>query len=161
MAIEFLQEFGGAALPWGAALRSHSFLMILLGMCSVGCSDLAGVSGSITLDDRPLIGGRDQRVTVVFVPESGSGATAAALVDADGQYTLSTGTKSGVLPGNYLVAISAVEVLRSKDESAPPGGRRLTPRIYSDPRQSGFRAEVQPGNNTFNFDLRSNAGGRS
>jgi hypothetical protein len=126
-----------------------------------GCSDLASVSGQVTLDDQPLKGGRDLRVTVMFVPESGTSATAAALADEDGQYTLSTGSKTGVQPGNYLVGISAVEVIRSENDAAPPAGRRITPPIYADPQRSGFRAEVQPGSNTFDFPLRSDAGRRS
>jgi hypothetical protein len=134
--------------------------LVLLTLCSMGCSDLASVSGQVTLDDQPLKGGRDLRVTVMFVPESGASATAAALADEDGQYTLSTGSKSGVQPGNYLVGISAVEMMRSENDSAPPSGRRLTPALYADPQRSGFRAEVQSGSNTFDFHLRSDAGKR-
>jgi hypothetical protein len=133
----------------------------LLCLCFVGCSDLAKVSGSVSLDDKPLIGGRDQRITVMFVSESGSGATAAGLVDANGRYTLYTGTKQGIQPGSYLVGVSAVEVIRSKDESAPPAGRRITPNFYADPNKSGFRTEVQAGSNTFDINLRSDAKTRS
>ena len=111
------------------------------------------------LDDKPLAGGRDLRVTVMFVPESGSGATGAALAGADGEYALSTGSKRGLKPGNYLVGISAVEVLRSNDESAPPSFRPLTPRHYADPNRSGFRAEVLSGRNVFDFNLRSDTRG--
>ena len=133
---------------------------LLLASCIAGCgSGLASVGGTIMLDDKPMAGGRDLRVTVLFVPESGSGATGAALVDSDGRYYLSTGAKSGIQPGNYLVAISAVEVIRSKDESAPPGSRPLTAQHYADPKLSGFRAAVQPGSNTFDFNLRSDARG--
>jgi len=128
---------------------------LLLCVCTGGCSDLASVSGKVAIDDKPLVGGRDQRVTVMFVPESGSGATAAGLVDADGQYTLSTGTKQGIKPGNYLVGITVVEMIRSKGETAPPAGRRLSAPIYADPNRSGFRAEVQSGGNSFDFNLRS------
>ena len=130
---------------------------LLLCVCISGCSDLASVSGKVAIDDKPLVGGHDRRVTVMFVPESGSGATAAGLVDANGQYTLSTGTKQGIKPGNYLVGITVVEMIRSKDETAPPAGRRLSPPIYADPKRSGFRAEVQSGGNTFDFNLRSDA----
>lgn len=143
------------------ASRSAPCLLLLMSLCAVGCSDSAKVSGLVSLDDKPFVGGRDMRVTVMFVPESGDGATAAGLVDDNGKYNLSTGSKSGLKPGNYLVAISAVEMIRSKDDSAPPGGRRLTSRRYADPRQSGFRAEVQSGSNTFDFNLRSDAAERS
>ena len=133
---------------------------LVLSFFITGCgSGLARVGGTVTLDDKPLAGGRDLRVTVLFVPESGSGTTGAALVDADGRYSLSTGAKSGIQPGDYLVAISAVEVIRPKDESAPPGSRPLTAQHYADPKLSGFRAEVQPGSNTFDFNLRSDARG--
>lgn len=144
-------------------LRSHSSALAwgMLMLCVCGCSDVAKVSGSVTLDDKPLLGGHDMRVTVMFVPESGSGATAAGLVDGDGRYTLYTGTKQGIQPGNYLVAVSAVEMIRSKDESAPPGGRRVTPTIYADPKRSGFRAEIHTGSNTFDVNLRSDVKGHT
>jgi len=125
-----------------------------------GCGgDHAAVSGTVSLDGKPMLGDRDHRVTVMFVPESGPGATTAALLDKSGSYTLATGGQGGIKPGAYLVAISGVDVIRSADGSAPPGARQITPKRYADPKESGFRADVQPGRNTFDFELKSGPGG--
>ena len=106
-----------------------------------------------------MFGDRDHRITVLFVPAGGIGATTAALVDEDGGYELATGSQGGIKPGSYLVSISGVDVIRSADGSAPPGKRQATPARYADPQQSGFRADVEPGSNTFNFELKSEAAG--
>jgi hypothetical protein len=122
----------------------------------VGCGgDHAAVSGTVSLDGKRMLGDRDHRVTVMFVPESGSGATTAALLDENGSYTLATGSQGGIKPGAYLVAISGVDVIRSADGSAPPGVRQITPKRFADPKESGFRADVQPGSNNFDFELKS------
>lgn len=128
------------------------FSLILI--VSVGCGGSASrVSGTVSIDGKPLVGSDTVRVTVMFFPES-SGAPAAAKLDESGQYELSTGSQTGLPPGNYSVAISA------KDIAAPAGGgsqgaRDLAAPNYSDPQTSGLKAEVKPGSNTFDFDLSS------
>jgi hypothetical protein len=105
------------------------------------------------VDGKPLVGSDTVRVTVMFFPES-SGAPAAAKLDGSGQYELSTGSQAGLPPGNYTVAISAKEIT-----SAAGGGSQgmhdLASSTYSDPLTSGLVAEVKPGSNTFDFDLKS------
>ncbi len=149
------KEPGFGILQWVALP-----LRLLVCMSLAGCGNgLARVSGTVTLDGNPMVGDRDHRITVMFVPESGTGTTTAALVDEDGRYELATGSQAGLQPGNYLVGINAIDVLRSADASAPPSARRVSPKHYADPTRSGFRAEVQLGSNTFDFDLRSDAKG--
>jgi hypothetical protein len=131
------------------------FLTVVLTGCGGSASS---VSGTVTLDGRPLGGSQSVRVTVMFYPESG-GAPAAARADARGGYVLSTGAQQGLASGNYVVAISANEVIPPKVEGGMPGMRALTPQRYADPAQSGLRAEVKPGRNTFDFDLKSDARG--
>lgn len=125
-----------------------------------GCgSDLASVSGTLTLDGKPLAGTENTNVTIMFYPETGSGAPSAAMTDESGHYKLSTGSQAGIAPGPYVVTLSASEF----SEPAPGGGaprrRILTPAKYANPSQSGLRAEVQPGRNTFDFDLKSEPAG--
>jgi hypothetical protein len=91
----------------------------------------------------------------MFLPESGSGATAAALVDESGQYSLSTGGRDGVAPGDYVVTLAAVEIKPSSSPGRTPIKRVVTPLRYANPKQSDLRAAVQPGRNTFDFDLTS------
>jgi hypothetical protein len=95
----------------------------------------------------------------MFFPASGSGAPAAALADESGNYSLSTGAQSGLAPGSYVVTLAATEV--TPGAAGEPRKRVITPLRYANPKQSDLRAEVEPGRNTFDFDLRSDAGGRS
>jgi hypothetical protein len=123
-----------------------------------GCGDgSATVSGRLTLDGEPLAGSNQVRATVMFYPESG-GAPAAALADSRGRYQLATGAKVGLAPGNYAVVISATESTSSEGSGDSPKKRVITPAKYADPKQSGFHAEVKPGNNTFDFDMLSKSG---
>ncbi|WP_425399157.1 hypothetical protein [Aeoliella sp.] len=109
----------------------------------------------MTLDGQPLVGGDAVRATVYYYPEGGSGAPAVGLLDDAGRYEIATGSKSGVQPGAYIVTVSATKIIPPKQPGEAPTGRPLTARKYADPRQSGFRVEVEPGSNTFDFDLES------
>ena len=109
----------------------------------LGCgSDLAAVSGTVTLDGKPLAGNERLRGTVQFSPEDGHGTTAVGYLDGDGRYDLSSGSRSGVLPGKYLVTVSATEIIPPKIPGGAPGGRLVTPPQYADAKSSGFTAEV-------------------
>lgn len=131
-------------------------LLVVLAGCG---SSTASVSGSISLDGQPLVGSETVRVTVMFYPESGDGAPAAAKVDQSGRYTLSTGAQAGVAPNNYVVAISANQVIPANSGGGMPSMRPLTSPDYANPKLSGLKAEVKPGRNTIDFDLKSDAKG--
>ena len=143
-----------------AGLRLHAFLILTVVLTGCG-SGLSSVSGNLTLDGKPLAGSDNVRVTIMFFPESGSGAPAAALADEEGGYSVSTGSQSGLAPGNYVVTLSATEYRPTDSTGGMPSKRVLTPARYANPKLSGLRAEVQPGRNTFDFDLRSEADRRS
>ncbi len=120
----------------------------------VGCgSDLATVSGAVTLDGKPLVGTERLRGTVQFTPEDGHGTSAVGYLDGNGRYNLSSGSRVGVLPGKYLVSVSATEIIPPKIPGAAPGGRLATPPRYAEAKNSGFMAEVVRGRNTFDYAL--------
>jgi len=129
----------------------------LLVFCVIsGCGGApASVSGKLTLDGKTLAGSNQVRVTIMFYPEAG-GAPAGAVADEQGRYQLATGAQVGLAPGKYIVIVAATE-------SAPaatggiPNKRIITPTEYTDPKKTKLRAEVQPGGNTFDFDLTSGA----
>jgi hypothetical protein len=133
----------------------------------VGCgSGLAEVSGVVTLDGQPLRGGSgDTRVTVQFEPSSGVGSTSIGLADENGAYTLGTGAKTGIPPGEYLVSCSASQLVMSRDGKSTAGARRITDPKYANAKTSGLKFVVEPGSNEFNIPLVSpsgrQAGGRS
>jgi len=126
--------------------------------CTVvtGCgSNLATVSGTVTLDGRPLAANDRLSASVEFSPEDGHGTTAIGYLDENGKYTLSSGSRKGVMPGKYLVSISATEIIPPKIAGEAPSGRSVTPRKYAESKSSGFIADVAPGSNTFDYALAS------
>ncbi|MBA2117144.1 carboxypeptidase regulatory-like domain-containing protein [Bremerella alba] len=136
--------------------------MILLSL--TGCSgpsdqpDLGQVSGTITLDGKPL-----NNIVVVFQPDNGRPAR--GRTDTEGQYELtyirsSLGTKVGH---------NRVEIAPSEEDDAPDepeedaDSRKVNrPSKSGKPRipvryniKSELEADVQPGENTFDFELTS------
>src|SRR5262245_58900834 len=92
--------------------RMRAVLLGLVGISLAGCgTDLATVGGAVTLDGRPLAGSDRLRGTVKFSPEDGHGTTAIGYLDEAGRYNLSSGSRAGVLPGKYLVTVSATEII--------------------------------------------------
>ena len=144
--------------PTGWRLYTFLIMAVVLTGCGSGRSS---VSGTLTLDGKPLAGSENVQVTIIFYPESGIGAPAAAMADQDGRYAVSTGSQAGLAPGNYAVALSATEYGTTNTAGGMPAKRVLTPARYANPKQSGLRAEVQPGRNTFDFDLQSDVNRRS
>ncbi len=137
---------------------SFGFKYLCLGVlliAAAGCGNgLAKVSGNITLDGDPLGSSEMVRTKVLFFPAGGgTGAPAIGLLDEDGDYQLYTGSNRGIQPGNYLVTISATEIIPPKEEGGLPSGRRLTPSKYANPKTSGFTALVESGSNSFDFNL--------
>jgi hypothetical protein len=121
-----------------------------------GCGGApASVSGKLTLDGKALAGSNQARVTIMFYPEAG-GAPAGAVADEQGRYQLATGAQVGLAPGKYIVIVAATESAPTAKEGIP-NKRIVTPTEYMDPKKTKLRAEVQPGSNTFDFDLTSGA----
>jgi hypothetical protein len=122
----------------------------------VGCGNgLSSVNGTVTLDGVPLTGGEGVKASIGFYPDGQPGAPGIGFLDSNGHYTLMVGSQEGIAAGKYAVAISATRIIMPKDPAGMPSGEPMTPRKYADPRQSGFHADVQPGRNTFDFDLKS------
>ncbi len=130
---------------------------ILAGGVVTGCgSELAQVSGVITVDGQPLRGGAgDTRVTVEFQPANGIGSAAIGLADENGAYTLGTGAKSGIPPGEYLVTCSASRLIPSPNGLGAAGARRITDPKYANAKTSGLSFTVQPGKNEYNIAIAS------
>ncbi len=123
-----------------------------------GCSDMtATVGGTVKLDGQPLRIGKSQRGTVLFRPVEG-GATATALIDGNGKYSISTGGTAALAPGDYLVAVRATEIIPAGDDSPAPTGRPITPYVYGNPLESGLMCTVKRGNQTYDIELSSDAG---
>lgn len=144
-----------ASLPNRVLLARSSALAAAFVLLSIsGCGNgLATVTGQVTMNGEPIIGGDNVRATVYLFPEGGTGAPAVGLLNKEGRYKVSTGSQPGVFPGSYVVTISASELIPSRIEGEAGGGRAITPRRYADPSTSGLRVEVGDGSNEFDFDL--------
>lgn len=140
-----------------SGMNASRVLYLLLAVTTAaGCGDsLATVDGTVTLDGEPIAGGPQMYGTVTFYPESGSGVPAVGLIDQAGQYRVKTGARSGVQPGNYLIGIAVKKVNIPKDPDEMPQPTLITPKKYASVTESGLREEVEPGDNTFDFDLSS------
>jgi hypothetical protein len=137
---------------WNAASGVTACVLVMLGLMAVGavsagCSrqtfDIAEVSGTVTLGDRPLPG-----VMVQFQPqveEVGKYPAAFGFTDAEGRYTLvRSGGKSGAVVGAHEVRILPQE---REEQPATPLPDGLADRV--------FEFEVRPGRNV--IDIRVDA----
>jgi hypothetical protein len=150
----------------GGLVSLFAFLGLTI-MSGCGGEDDIGkrysVSGKVTYKGEPVPKG-----IVTFTPEdSKSGRPAAATIQSDGSYTLTTLPTSpgdGALPGNYLVSIAASDVDISATQGKPGGMYRVdiitkaprkdfVPRKYGNANKSGLKAEVKAETNRFDFDL--------
>ena len=139
---------GLIALPRLAALGLATLLL-------AGCGDVRGtVTGQVTLDGKPLASEQNVSAAIQFHPVGNSGRPATSSLDGKGSYSLAAGSQSSVEPGKYVVTVTATQIIPSASGGAP-SGRPITPRRYADPRQSEWQVEVKPGNNEFNFELKS------
>lgn len=128
--------------------------LVLAAMAAVtlGCGgrQAAQVSGSVTLNDKPLTTG-----TVSFHPADGRGAVASGSIDAQGRYAISTGTDAGLAPGAYIVTVVASEAFQPPDPTAETQYRDLAPARYSSVAESDLKVDVKPGRNDVPLVLRS------
>lgn len=137
----------------------YRIVCLLLVATLLGCGDgMSTVTGTVTLDGSPVSVGKQMNGTVNFVREDGSGARATGHLDESGQYSLNTGAQSGLEPGTYLVGIAVNQISIPADANAMPQAKLITPKKYASTRNSGLKAEVKPGSNTFDFALESSAG---
>ncbi len=136
-----------------------SLVLLATGCGSSGDPNLVSVAGTVTHKDSPVAG-----ATVTFHAVEGSGS-AFGLTDGDGVYSLTTAPgNSGLLPGNYAVTITKVEISGgdSLPEDHPDYGKKpvaretaksVLPKQYGDPKASGLTANVEEDSSSFDFVL--------
>jgi hypothetical protein len=126
------------------ALRSVPFLVLItLTLASAGCGRglpvLVPVRGKVTLPSgTPIHNG-----SVTLYPDTAKGNKSKELpigaIDAQGNFTVMTGTREGAPPGWYKVAISAAEQI---DPNNPYFTDWLIHERYINPETSRLTAEV-------------------
>lgn len=146
-------------LGWGRGVArrgsSAALVAFLIAACFTGCgSDMPQVSGVVTLDGAPLASDEGKIVRIVFSPIK-EGAMAVASTDESGRYTLSTGSKQGVVAGEYNASVVAMDIVPSSKEGEAPFNKRTTPLRYANPSTSGLSYEVKAGSNAIDLSLTS------
>lgn len=112
--------------------------------------ELGDVSGTVTLDGRPFA-----KANVAFEP--GQGRPSLGTTDAQGRYTLEfAGGYKGAVLGRHTVRIGTEGYFPSADGGVEFVAESV-PAAYN--KESTLAAEVQPGQNTFNFDISSQPAG--
>jgi hypothetical protein len=126
--------------------------LLLAGCGRGGRLETADVTGTVTLDGKPLAIG-----TVVFTPERGRAAT--GKLQSDGTYSLGTyATGDGALLGKHRVAVIARETLPGAGPMSEKSGAWAAPQFYSDHTKSGLTFEVKADNpNVYDIKLSSSA----
>jgi hypothetical protein len=123
---------------------------LLVALLAIGCggrSDLGLVTGTVTLDGKPL-----PSAFLVFAP-TGGGTSSRGKTDASGHYEMMfTDSEKGAWIGENVVRINTGDV-GGGDQAGP---KELVPVAYN--RDTTLKVEVKPGNNNFDFPLTSNAG---
>ena len=95
----------------------------------IGCGGptLVPVSGTVTLDQKPLAG-----AYLTFEPVQGAGElVSTGVTDEAGEYTLSCGDEPGAVPGMHRVIMTTVAPGTYKDELSVLPQDRIPPR-YQD-----------------------------
>ena len=125
-------------------------MLFTLGGC--GPAQPAPVSGTITVG-----GARVGPGTVIFMPSEDSASTDSAVghFGTDGRYQLSTSRPSdGAVPGTYRVIVQARADTESEYGDESVVRHSTIPLMYADARKGKLTAEVQPGANTIDFNLK-------
>jgi hypothetical protein len=126
-----------------------AFMLVALTGC--GGPTLIPVQGRVSLDDKPLTTGK-----VIFHPDAEkgnkSGQIAVGDIDAQGSYTLSTGTKQGAIAGRYKVAVNAMKPFDPEKPYVPEVW--LIPRKYGDPQKSGLSIQIVESAAAGGYDLK-------
>lgn len=126
------------------------FLLCVAGIIGGGCGPgrptIVPISGSVTLDGKPV-----PQATVLFIPVAG-GVPARGSTREDGSFSLTTFAEGdGAIAGRHSVAISKMKVtgVEATEDGLLPASASgevrtiwLTPQKYADATTSGLEVDV-------------------
>ena len=143
-------------------MRNTLWLLLAVAFLSGGCGsganlpDLGTVTGTVTLDGKPLVG-----VTVKFVPANGR--TSSAITDASGKYELTyNADNNGAEVGEHTVYVMGQGGEGGGNPNEEGGGGDASnvepftgtiPAKYNE--KSTLKKTVKAGDNTIDFELTS------
>ena len=149
--VDFVRRTSGPALM---------VLMFVASGCGESGPKLVSAAGKVSEAGRPVAG-----AAVMFSPTGGEGAQPAeGTTEDDGSFELSTGDRSGVAPGKYLVNIikappggASSEAFMDSMAPTDPREARKKKQAESDPTEFTFQREVTSEGGDLDFDLQSEA----
>ena len=128
-----------------------------MGICtllaSCGGELEATVSGTVMINNEPLMLGPGEVGSVMFHPTRG-GPESHSQIGKDGSYRLTTGQQRGLAPGEYKVTIIATR-LEEVDVGivVAPTTDRITPVQYGRADESPLQFTVNPGRNRIDLKM--------
>lgn len=139
----------------GFVIAAISILSLVVSGCGVSDQPQLGlVTGTVMLDNQPVAG-----VSVTFQPDSGRPATGKTDENGDFQLTYMRDIP-GCKVGHCRVEIGygegeneGVEMEGDDVVQTPDSGKKTIPARYN--TETELEADVKPGENQFDFDLRS------
>ena len=135
-------------------LSAIATLLCTIGGCGSSGPDLGEVTGTVTLDGKPL-----SNATLIFRSQAPNGTTSMGVTGPNGKYKLMfTADKTGAMLGKHDVEITTrqlsetdVESLKAQGKTPPPF--TPIPQKYKEP--GTLLKDVVKGKNTIDFDLAS------
>jgi hypothetical protein len=132
-------------------LVGAAFFLSCVGCGRVDGPQLATVSGTVTLDGKPV-----PQVNITFVPETQGGSPSFGSTDANGKYTLLfSQDRAGAMLGKHRVEIEAQEPEVGDDGEPIAPAAEVVPIPVKFSQPGALSAEVKSGNNTIDFPLKS------
>lgn len=116
----------------------------LLGISGCGRSGYTKVTGTVTLDEAPLVD-----ANVIFRAPGMPMAT--ARTDETGRFLVETGGARGMMAGEYVVTVAAFA--RAKKEGGLKAPVLVIPKRYNLPNESGLTAVIEGGTTDLTFAL--------
>jgi hypothetical protein len=137
---------GSGKSPTRLALLAGLGVLSVLAGC--GRSDMAAVSGKVTLDGQPL-----ENAFLEFVPTGDKGSVSSGRTNAAGEYELmfSRDTRGAFL-GPHKVRITTKEITVDEKQREVWLPEKVPARYNA---QTELTRDVEPGENRFDFDLKS------
>ena len=131
--------------------RSGFSLLLVVFAAIAGCShsELAPLTGKVTLDGAPL-----PTAIITFMNVS-NGPSGYGSVQENGSYFAKTGSQSGLKPGDYQISVIAYQPEQVVDRTRAKNPKVLTLERYANPQTSGFRYTLGASGGSFDLELTS------
>ena len=130
-------------MQFGQCEVSAKRRLTILGLLLVGLSGCGGpesLSGSVTLDGKPLPG-----AAVVFFPEGEGAETVVGSTDDEGRFVITPAAGESIAYGKYKVIVSKREDLTPAQIDAFVTPKEILPPKFSDLSQTELVVEITSG----------------